>query len=942
MSIETIERLRDDAFFASAEPEVTQEECLAAIGDNDKSAVGYYFLGKIRINQRRLEEARVLLETAYSLDRFYIPHGLVLGDVYYALEQPDEAVGVYKELLGLYPNDEQIIDRLRRHYDGLDIDRTFDKIRTEVDEIVEQANITAKKKVLFAVSFSIYPPCRAHDFLLSQALRLRGAQVLPLVMCKEEDGRIESVQEGENTFFGGPWGNYTGEPSADAKAEKQNYRTLFSSDKLLWEKWAGSVPSSLTKYLSVDDRQRIKELAKSFPIDDYRNWTFDSMPVGQWTIDVLRNNELVGDERLVPNYRQKLYHYLYNNLLMIHCYSKALDDIEPDVIITNDTFYCTWAIIEVLAERRQIACYNHWSGTRSMGWCYARGKPSMNLGMNEAWKYYAGRGLSEHESTLIEDYLENRCPGCFDSQFEGVVRSEKLKKLQQTIPQLDFSKPTALLASNVIWDLCALNKDILFNSIPDWIQKVLNFFAANPQYQLIIKSHPAEKLKGIPITKQMIGDEIQKYTSNPGANIIFIEPESTVSAYDLIGLVDVGLVYTTTLGLEMNCFGKPVVTCAKAHYRDKGFTYDPSDTGEYFEIIQKILDSGETAGVIEHRSELAKKFFYLYFFRYFASLNLLEHKFGDPVRLLVSSAAELMPGRNPVLDYMTDSIMNELPIVSQSRIPPMGGYSRNQYEFSQEQVITGSKLVFRGYPQNLKTQEIGRSDDLAQMRTGDFDYFVPADCFKDGELTWMYNETFLGPDVNPHAYETDFVKIRQGDIVIDAGSCEGFFVRYALDRGAEKIFAFEPHPRLLKGLKKTYVTDIGCRRVEIVPCAISNVNCKTNLDDGKEFICEARINVNGNNRIEVVTLDSYLLANGLERIDFVKMDVEGEEINAVRGMSAILKRFKPRLAIAVYHGYDNARQVKELVLAARSDYKIEFGGCYMFESPARPFMIYAL
>ncbi len=53
MSIETIERLKDDAFFSSVEPEVTQEECLAAIEDNDKSAVGYYLLAKIRIRQGR-------------------------------------------------------------------------------------------------------------------------------------------------------------------------------------------------------------------------------------------------------------------------------------------------------------------------------------------------------------------------------------------------------------------------------------------------------------------------------------------------------------------------------------------------------------------------------------------------------------------------------------------------------------------------------------------------------------------------------------------------------------------------------------------------------------------------------------------------------------------------------------------------------------------------
>jgi hypothetical protein len=71
------------------------------------------------------------------------------------------------------------------------------------------------------------------------------------------------------------------------------------------------------------------------------------------------------------------------------------------------------------------------------------------------------------------------------------------------------------------------------------------------------------------------------------------------------------------------------------------------------------------------------------------------------------------------------------------------------------------------------------------------------------------------------------------------------------------------------------------------------------------------------------------------------MDIEGEEINAVRGMFGVLKRFRPKLAIAVYHEYENAQLVKELILTARPDYKIAFGSCYMFEIPSRPYMVYA-
>ena len=54
-----------------------------------------------------------------------------------------------------------------------------------------------------------------------------------------------------------------------------------------------------------------------------------------------------------------------------------------------------------------------------------------------------------------------------------------------------------------------------------------------------------------------------------------VPPESDISTYDLIELADVGLVYTTTVGLEMAMRGIPVIVAGQTHYRGKGFTTDP-------------------------------------------------------------------------------------------------------------------------------------------------------------------------------------------------------------------------------------------------------------------------------------------------------------------------------------------------------------------------------
>jgi len=916
-----------------------EKACLSVLEKNEKCAIVYFLLAKIRVGQGQFEQARVMLEMAYALDPYYIPYGMSLADVYLQVGNSDQATALLKMLLGLYPNNEEIADKLRGYYKNNDINEIVVKIRNQVNELVGKNGISTTEKILFGISFTIYEPCRVHDLLFSQALKLRGAKVIPLVLGEEKHGEIIAVQEGENNFYGGVWGGYKGDLSYDFEVNQKNYRSIFSSDKLLWEKWAGIFPISLTRYLDQEDRLKIRGLLQTFPVEDYKNWTYESMPVGQWAIDVLVNNEMVGDEQLVKNYHGKLIHYLHNILLLVHSYSKALDDIRPDIIITNDTFYYAWAILESLAKERSIPCYNHWSGSRKMGWCYAKDEPAMNINLTEAWTSYIDKPLTPHESELIEDYLSKRRSG-YGMVLNTAHPRENVSILKEP-PQINYSKPTALLTANVSWDLAALNKELLFESMIDWVRKVMDFFAANPQYQLIIKTHPAEKNEKIPTTVQMIGFEVRKHMPVLPQNIILLEPDSDISVYELIPNVEVGLVYTSTVGLEMSCFGKPVITCAKALYRDKGFTHDPTAIGEYFEALRSMLESNEPPKIIEQRKGLAQKFFYLYYFRYYTSLNLFDYGYGKRSTVFVEDARELLPGRNPVLDYVCDSILNHLPIVSESRIPPPGGFKRNQYEFTTEEIVRDGRIMLNGYSNDYQEATIGQIDELAHMCIDGFEFYVPTDSFKPGELTWLYNEIFLPYEANPHAYETDFLTIHDGDIVIDAGCCEGFFVPYALNRNARKIYAFEPHPKFVRGLSKTFTKEIEDDCVEIIPAGLSDKIADAFLDDSNDFICEARINDRYGHRIQVVTLDSFVLERNLDAVDFVKMDIEGEEINAVRGMFEVLKRFKPKLAIAVYHEYENAQQIKDLILTARPDYKIVFGGCYMFEIPSRPYMVYA-
>jgi hypothetical protein len=95
-----------------------------------------------------------------------------------------------------------------------------------------------------------------------------------------------------------------------------------------------------------------------------------------------------------------------------------------------------------------------------------------------------------------------------------------------------------------------------------------------------------------------------------------VPPGSDIRTYDLIELADVGLVYTTTVGLEMAMRGIPVIVAGETHYRGKGFTYDPDDRHDYLDTLDQLLADPESLRLGADQVELAWRYAYRFFFEF--------------------------------------------------------------------------------------------------------------------------------------------------------------------------------------------------------------------------------------------------------------------------------------------------------------------------------------
>lgn len=70
-------------------------------------------------------------------------------------------------------------------------------------------------------------------------------------------------------------------------------------------------------------------------------------------------------------------------------------------------------------------------------------------------------------------------------------------------------------------------------------------------------------------------------------------------------------------------------------------------------------------------------------------------------------------------------------------------------------------------------------------------------------------------------------------------------------------------------------------------------------------------------------LDTIVEMLGLERVDFIKMDIEGAEVDALLGAEETIKRFKPKLAICTYHRPTDPIEIRKILLNYNPNYRFK-------------------
>lgn len=169
---------------------------------------------------------------------------------------------------------------------------------------------------------------------------------------------------------------------------------------------------------------------------------------------------------------------------------------------------------------------------------------------------------------------------------------------------------------------------------------------------------------------------------------------------------------------------------------------------------------------------------------------------------------------------------------------------------------------------------------------------------------WMEYALFFG--IKNEDKTMLYEKVKPGFIVLDIGVNFGEtllnFAKLTGENG--KVYGFEPMPAIYKKCLNN-VSLNSFKNIALENFALSDtneilvVNDPLNGNSGGTYV--SKLSSDNANQITInsVTLDAYVLQNGINHIDFIKIDVEGYETNVVKGAIETIKKFKPFIYVEV-------------------------------------------
>jgi FkbM family methyltransferase len=174
------------------------------------------------------------------------------------------------------------------------------------------------------------------------------------------------------------------------------------------------------------------------------------------------------------------------------------------------------------------------------------------------------------------------------------------------------------------------------------------------------------------------------------------------------------------------------------------------------------------------------------------------------------------------------------------------------------------------------------------------------------------------------------IAVEKGDVVLDLGACWGDTALYFACKTGEqgKVYSFEFIPDNIKLFNINISLNPNLiKQIELIQHPVSNKsdNKIYFIDNGPGSRIEFEPITGQTGQATTISIDDFVNNNSITKVDFIKMDIEGAETLALDGAIETIKRFKPKLAIAIYHNMDDFVNIPNWIEELNMGYKLYLG-----------------
>jgi len=366
------------------------------------------------------------------------------------------------------------------------------------------------------------------------------------------------------------------------------------------------------------------QLAAAPDVQALKAVTFRGVHIGRAALSTVTRSLFKGRVDLdSPEVRHvHLRRWLLEAMRRVVAAERMFDDLRPDALMVNEKGYVAEAPVFEAALNR---------GINTMYWCHAHRDDALVLKRyTPETKHLQAFSLSEaswqqaqriewtpwHEAELAEEFRARyqNMAWWLTRRYQDGKQMKSPREVRRQIG-LDPSKKTAVIFSHITWDASFFHGEDVFADFEEWLIETVKVACANPVLNWIIKLHPINVYKSKADHAPQEPSERAALRTRIGPlppHVKLLEPDTDLNTFALFPVTDYCLTVRGTIGIEMACFGIPVLTAGTGRYAGLGFTLDSASRAEY---LARLTTLQTQPRLIPEQVLRAKRYAYVLFRR---------------------------------------------------------------------------------------------------------------------------------------------------------------------------------------------------------------------------------------------------------------------------------------------------------------------------------------